>query len=158
MLQAPQNVIIASVPTVFDPSLAPPGKAVVHCYSAANEPYALWQGMRSGSPEYESLKVRRGRGGGRGVASCAWIHMVALLPGGSAGSASEAGVARERRLGGLLHHHRSKGKAARGLYCWDPTRFRLRPPPRRALRRRSGRSACGRRWSDSSPTSGSGQR
>jgi phytoene dehydrogenase-like protein len=29
-LEAPQNVCIASIPTVFDKSLAPPGKAVVH--------------------------------------------------------------------------------------------------------------------------------
>lgn len=69
-LQAPQNVIIASVPTVFDPSLAPPGKAVVHCYSAANEPYDLWQGMRSGSPEYERLKV--GALGVLGEAAKSW--------------------------------------------------------------------------------------
>lgn len=33
-LEDPLNVCIASVPTQFDPSLAPPGKAVVHTYTA----------------------------------------------------------------------------------------------------------------------------
>ncbi|KXZ49671.1 hypothetical protein GPECTOR_20g528 [Gonium pectorale] len=55
----PQNVIIASVPTVFDPSLAPPGKATVHCYCAANEPYELWAGMDRRSPEYRAFKEER---------------------------------------------------------------------------------------------------
>ncbi|KAG2487619.1 hypothetical protein HYH03_013758 [Edaphochlamys debaryana] len=54
-----QNVIIASVPTVFDPSLAPPGKATVHCYCAANEPYDLWAGLDRRSPEYRRLKEER---------------------------------------------------------------------------------------------------
>ncbi|KAG2437504.1 hypothetical protein HXX76_006153 [Chlamydomonas incerta] len=58
-LTGPQNVIIASVPTVFDPSLAPPGKATVHCYCAANEPYDLWAGLDRRSPEYKALKEER---------------------------------------------------------------------------------------------------
>jgi hypothetical protein len=125
-LDAPQNVRIASIPTVFDPSLAPPGKAVgelaqgwpahggsrannhanaasshaaygtcckaathhigpertrlcvafscctepgpcrvtdvpppVHAYTAGNEPYSLWEGVRRGSPEYAALKEQR---------------------------------------------------------------------------------------------------
>ncbi len=31
--QAPQNVINVSIPTVFDPSLAPPGKHLIHAYT-----------------------------------------------------------------------------------------------------------------------------
>ncbi|GLC53603.1 hypothetical protein PLESTB_000767600 [Pleodorina starrii] len=58
-LTQPQNVIIASVPTVFDPSLAPPGKATVHCYCAANEPYDLWAGLDRRSPQYKALKEER---------------------------------------------------------------------------------------------------
>lgn len=57
-LEAPQNVCIASVPTVFDASLAPPGHAVVHAYTAGNEPFELWQHVQRGSAEYASLKVR----------------------------------------------------------------------------------------------------
>ncbi|GIL50508.1 hypothetical protein Vafri_6686 [Volvox africanus] len=58
-LTKPQNVIIASVPTVFDPSLAPPGKATVHCYCAANEPYDLWAGLDRRSARYKALKEER---------------------------------------------------------------------------------------------------
>ena len=31
--QAPQNVINVCIPTVYDPSLAPPGKHLVHAYT-----------------------------------------------------------------------------------------------------------------------------
>ena len=56
-LEAPQNVCIASIPTVFNASLAPPGKAVVHAYTAGNEPYSLWEGLDRRSQEYKQLKV-----------------------------------------------------------------------------------------------------
>ena len=56
-LEAPQNVCIASIPTVFNASLAPPGKAVVHAYTAGNEPYSLWEGQDTRSQEYQQLKV-----------------------------------------------------------------------------------------------------
>lgn len=52
-IDAPQNMFIVSIPTVLDPSLAPEGKHLVHIYTAGNEPYALWEGMKRGSPEYE---------------------------------------------------------------------------------------------------------
>ncbi|KAF8062760.1 CRTISO2 [Scenedesmus sp. PABB004] len=58
-IEAPQNVCIASIPTQFDPDLAPPGKAVVHAYTAGNEPYAPWEGLDRRSPEYEALKNER---------------------------------------------------------------------------------------------------
>ena len=48
---------IASIPTVFNASLAPPGKAVVHAYTAGNEPYSLWEGQDTRSREYKQLKV-----------------------------------------------------------------------------------------------------
>jgi len=60
-LTAPQNVIVASIPSVFDPRLAPPGKHSVHIYTAGNEPYSLWEGLRRGSPEYNELKEERSR-------------------------------------------------------------------------------------------------
>lgn len=58
-IRGPQNVCIASVPSVLDPSLAPPGRAVVHAYTAANEPYSIWEGMRTNSPQYQKLKEER---------------------------------------------------------------------------------------------------
>ena len=55
----PQNMAIISIPTTVDPSLAPPGHHVVHCYAAANEPYELWEGLKTNSPEYKALKAER---------------------------------------------------------------------------------------------------
>lgn len=35
------------------------GKAVVHTYTAGNEPYSVWEGLERGSKEYEDLKQQR---------------------------------------------------------------------------------------------------
>ena len=51
-VDAEQNVINISIPTMLDPSLAPPGKHVVHAYTAANEPYGIWENLKRGSKEY----------------------------------------------------------------------------------------------------------
>ncbi|KAH8958544.1 hypothetical protein BDL97_06G030500 [Sphagnum fallax] len=56
---APQNVCLVSIPTVFDPTLAPPGCHVIHAYTAGNEPYSIWKGMDRASPAYEALKEER---------------------------------------------------------------------------------------------------
>lgn len=56
---APQNVVLISIPSILDPSLAPPGKHVIHVYTPGNEPYALWQGMDRKSPEYAQQKHLR---------------------------------------------------------------------------------------------------
>ncbi|CAM9190225.1 unnamed protein product, partial [Phaeothamnion confervicola] len=58
-IDAPGNVIIVSIPSVLDPSLAPPGCHVVHAYTAGNEPYEVWEGLNTASEEYKALKVRR---------------------------------------------------------------------------------------------------
>ena len=42
-LDAPGNCIGVSIPSVFDPGLAPKGKHVLHAYCAANEPFELWE-------------------------------------------------------------------------------------------------------------------
>ncbi len=57
-LEASQNVCIISIPTVFDKSLAPAGKATIHAYVAANEPYDIWEGLDRKSKEYKDLKVK----------------------------------------------------------------------------------------------------
>lgn len=36
-IDAPQNHVIISIPSVLDPSMAPPGCHVIHAYAAANE-------------------------------------------------------------------------------------------------------------------------
>ncbi|MGK7946996.1 MAG: phytoene desaturase family protein [Microcystaceae cyanobacterium] len=58
-ISAPHNVIVLSIPSVLDPSLAPAGKHTVHVYTPANEPYALWEGVKRNSPEYTQLKKER---------------------------------------------------------------------------------------------------
>lgn len=56
---APQNVVVVSIPSVLDSSLAPSGKHVIHVYTPGNEPYALWQGMDRQSQEYARQKQVR---------------------------------------------------------------------------------------------------
>ena len=56
---APQNVILISIPSLLDPSLAPPGKQVIHVYTPANEPYELWQGLERSSEAYARQKQER---------------------------------------------------------------------------------------------------
>lgn len=56
---APQNVVVVSIPSLLDPSLAPPGKHVIHVYTPGNEPYNLWQGMDRRSQEYARAKQVR---------------------------------------------------------------------------------------------------
>jgi phytoene dehydrogenase-like protein len=58
-IAAPQNCVLVSIPSVLDPSLAPPGKHVVHAYTPGNEPYELWEGMDRRSDEYKQMKEER---------------------------------------------------------------------------------------------------
>lgn len=58
-VDAPQNVVLISIPSVLDPSLAPPGKHAIHVYTPGSEPYDLWQGLDRHSIEYETLKQQR---------------------------------------------------------------------------------------------------
>lgn len=58
---APQNVVLISIPSVLDPSLAPAGKHVIHVYTPGNEPFSIWQGMERNSEEYALLKLERAK-------------------------------------------------------------------------------------------------
>ncbi|MBH8574293.1 NAD(P)/FAD-dependent oxidoreductase [Nostocaceae cyanobacterium CENA369] len=58
-ITSPQNLVLVSIPSVLDSSLAPPDKHVIHVYTPGNEPYALWQGMDRKSQEYEQQKRSR---------------------------------------------------------------------------------------------------
>ncbi len=58
-ISAPQNLILVSIPSVLDPSLAPPGKHTLHVYTPGNEPYAQWQGMTRQSAAYAAQKQTR---------------------------------------------------------------------------------------------------
>lgn len=58
-ITAPQNVVLISIPSLIDPSLAPPGHHVIHVYTPGNEPYRLWQGMDRRSQTYAQQKQIR---------------------------------------------------------------------------------------------------
>ena len=58
-IDAPQNVVLVSIPSILDPNLAPPGKHVIHVYTPGNEPYKLWQGLDRNSIAYKEQKNSR---------------------------------------------------------------------------------------------------
>lgn len=58
-VDSPQNVVLISIPSVLDPSLAPPGKHVLHAYTPGTEPYNIWAGLDRKSAAYRKLKTER---------------------------------------------------------------------------------------------------
>lgn len=58
-VDAPQNVVAVSIPSVLDPGLAPDGKHCIHAYTPATEPYDLWAGIDRTSDRYHQLKQDR---------------------------------------------------------------------------------------------------
>lgn len=58
-VDADQNVVLISVPSVLSPDLAPPGKHVLHAYTPGTEPFGLWEGLDRKSTEYKKLKDER---------------------------------------------------------------------------------------------------
>ncbi|KAL3367825.1 hypothetical protein AABB24_008941 [Solanum stoloniferum] len=58
-VDADQNVVLISVPSVLSPDLAPPGKHVLHAYTPGTEPFEIWEGLDRRSNEYKNLKAER---------------------------------------------------------------------------------------------------
>ena len=58
-IDAPQNVVLISIPSLLDPSVAPAGKHAIHVYTPGNEPYAVWRGLDRRSEDYAQLKRER---------------------------------------------------------------------------------------------------
>ncbi|OMO92297.1 Carotene isomerase [Corchorus olitorius] len=58
-VDADQNVVLISVPSVLSPNLAPPGKHILHAYTPGTEPFELWEGLDRRSAEYKKLKAER---------------------------------------------------------------------------------------------------
>jgi phytoene dehydrogenase-like protein len=71
-ITAPQNVCNISIPSTLDPSLAPPGHHAVHAYTAANEPFEVWEGLSRKSEAYRALKQER--------AEVIWRAMEKVIP------------------------------------------------------------------------------
>lgn len=55
-VDAPRNLVLVSMASLLDPSLAPDGKHVIHAYVPATEPYDEWKGMDRSSKEYRNKK------------------------------------------------------------------------------------------------------
>lgn len=55
-VNAPRNMVLVSVASLLDASLAPVGCHVVHAYTPATEPYAWWVGLERNSAEYKRKK------------------------------------------------------------------------------------------------------
>jgi phytoene dehydrogenase-like protein len=55
-VEDPRNIVLCSMPSLIDPSMAPEGYHVIHAYTPATEPYAWWQGMDRKSDEYRLKK------------------------------------------------------------------------------------------------------
>ena len=55
-VEASRNIVLVSMPSLIDPSLAPPGRHVIHAYVPATEPYEWWAGLDRSSEEYKRKK------------------------------------------------------------------------------------------------------
>jgi phytoene dehydrogenase-like protein len=55
-VEDPRNIVLCSMPSLIDPSLAPAGKHVLHAYVPATEPYSWWEGLDRNSEEYLQKK------------------------------------------------------------------------------------------------------
>mmetsp|Transcript_8314 Transcript_8314/g.10526 ORF Transcript_8314/g.10526 Transcript_8314/m.10526 type:complete len:596 (+) Transcript_8314:90-1877(+) len=55
-VESPRNIVLCSMPSLIDPSLAPEGKHVLHAYVPATEPYEWWKDLDRTSDEYLKKK------------------------------------------------------------------------------------------------------
>ncbi|MCP9815643.1 FAD-dependent oxidoreductase [Synechococcus sp. GreenBA-s] len=58
-ITAERNMVVLSMPSRLDPSLAPAGHQVLHGYTPANEPWELWRDLEPGTAAYAALKAER---------------------------------------------------------------------------------------------------
>lgn len=58
-LTSPGNVVLISVPSVIDHTVAPSGYVSLHAYTPATEPYDIWSNTQRGTKDYNILKQER---------------------------------------------------------------------------------------------------
>ena len=58
-IEAEDNAVLLSIPSVHDDTLASPGNAVLHIYTPATEDFARWENIDRKSEEYKILKEER---------------------------------------------------------------------------------------------------
>jgi phytoene dehydrogenase-like protein len=56
---AERNMLVLSMPSLLDATLAPAGHHVLHGYTPANEPWELWRDLEPGTAAYDTLKHER---------------------------------------------------------------------------------------------------
>jgi len=101
-LDAEENMYIISIPSLFDPALAPPGRHVAHVYAAATAPYEAWAGLDRRSAAYRAAK--------EAAAAPLWRALEAVVPDVRARAAGEIAV-----VGTPLTHERFN-RRHRGTY------------------------------------------
>ena len=57
-VDAPRNMVLVSVASLLDKTLAPTGKHVVHAYVPATEPFDIWDKMTYPSKDYRDAKTK----------------------------------------------------------------------------------------------------
>lgn len=70
-IDAPENVVLISMPSVIDETCAPDGYHVLHAYTPATEPFDIWEAIDSAA-EYEALKLER--------CKCLWDAVEKIIP------------------------------------------------------------------------------
>ena len=58
-IEAEDNAVLVSIPSVHDDSLAPDGEAILHAYTPATEEFERWSNLDHRSQEYKALKEER---------------------------------------------------------------------------------------------------
>tara|TARA_B100000700_G_scaffold308997_1_gene387405 strand:- start:209 stop:1738 length:1530 start_codon:yes stop_codon:yes gene_type:complete len=58
-ITAERNVVVLSIPSTLDPTIAPANKHILHGYTPANEPWDKWEHLKIGSKEYLTTKEDR---------------------------------------------------------------------------------------------------
>jgi phytoene dehydrogenase-like protein len=101
-VEAPRNIVLCSMASLIDPTLAPKGKHVLHAYVPATEPYEWWEGLDRTSDEYKKKKEQ--------AADFLWSAIEEYVP-----NARERAVEGTVQIGTPLTHERFL-RRSRGTY------------------------------------------
>eukprot|EP00978_Attheya_sp_CCMP212_P016116 scaffold41963_cov67-Attheya_sp.AAC.1 len=101
-VEAPRNIVLCSMPSLIDDTLAPKGKHVLHAYVPATEPYEWWEGLDRTSDEYLKKKEE--------AADFLWSAIEEYVP-----NARERAIPGTVQIGTPLTHERFL-RRTRGAY------------------------------------------
>jgi phytoene dehydrogenase-like protein len=101
-VEAPRNIVLCSMPSLIDDTLAPEGKHVLHAYVPATEPYEWWAGLDRKSDEYLKKKEE--------AADFLWSAIEEYVP-----NARERAIPGTVQIGTPLTHERFL-RRTRGAY------------------------------------------